>query len=432
MGKRMERKIVSFLICMLLIVSLTPIVESITKNTDTIYKTNIELGLNTFDSYAEKPIWNVGDKWNYRFSFNLYINNENGTVNIYLTILNIYLLIEEETEDAYNLSIDGDINGHFSFKSGITRIRGELKNTVMNGYFIVDKDFSIKNVSLYIDGTLKVSIVPVTIDIDLIISCNPPIKLIDFPLYVGKEWFTDSSICNISTLVSLPGLRNLPIPDIEEIPEQFIFSNESIINGSNFSCTDIENISVANMGKYEAYKIESVNKTNYFSPVLGNFIEIVSPPNDYTNVEFYLQSTNYTVPGAPNIPNEPEGINKGKPGTSFEYSTSTTDNENDDIYYLFDWDDGSNSGWLGPFPSGLTINASHIWLNRGSYSVRVKAKDTKDHESRWSEILYVNMPKVKQYNLLQSLFDFLYEHEHFPIIKKFLSNVSYLIEEFFL
>jgi hypothetical protein len=430
MGKRMKRKIISFLICILLIVSLTPIVESITKNTDTIYKKSIELGLNTFDSYADKPIWKVGDKWEYFFSFNVYMNEEGTNAVIDLSIYNIELLIQEKTEDTFNFTVKGDINGDFSFKTtGAPRIRGGLQNTIMNGFLIVDKDLSIKNASLYIDGTLKVSIVPVIIDIDLNVTFTPPLTIIDFPLYVGKEWVTNPSVVHINGIINLPGLNNIPgLP--EDVPDSFPIEDTIFNEMTDVSCTDLVNVSVAGIGKYEAYKIESVNKTNFYSPVLGNFIEIVSPPNNYTNVEFYLQSTNYTVPGAPNIPSKPEGINKGKPGTSFEYSTSTIDNENDDIYYLFDWDDGSNSGWLGPFPSGFTINASHIWSNRGSYSVSVKAKDNEDHESRWSEILYVSMPKVKQYNLLQSLFDFLYEH--FPIIKQFLSNVSYLIEEFFL
>ena len=430
MGLRMRRITISFLICMLLIASLTPIVESVTKTKETIYNSNIEFDLNTFNGYAEKPIWNVGDKWEYYFSFNVNMNEEGTNAEIDLSIDNIELVIEEETEDTYNLTVDGDIVGYFSFKAtGVPRIRGSLQNTIMNGYLIVDKDFSIKNASLYIDGTLKVSIVPVTIDIDLNVTCNPPITLIDFPLYVGKEWLTNPSIVNIFGVINLPGLKNIPgMP--EDVPDKFPIEETIDNEMTEVSCTDFENISIQSLGKYEAYKIESINKTNYYSPVLGNFIEIVSPPNNYTTVEFYLHSTNYTVPGAPNIPRKPEGINKGKPGTAFEYSTSTIDNENDDIYYLFDWDDGSNSGWLGPYPSGETINKSHTWLKKGSYSVSVKAKDTEDHESRWSEILYVSMPKVKQYNLLQKLFDFLYEH--FSIIKQFFSNVQYFLEEFFL
>jgi len=430
MGMKMKRKIISLLTFMLLIASLTPIVESVTKTTDPIYNSNIEFGLNTFDSPAEKPIWKVGDKWEYYFSFNMNMNEDGTNAEIDLSINNVELLVIEETVDNYNLTLNGDIDGDFSFKTtGFPRIRGGLQNTVMNGYFNINKDFSINNASLYIDGTLKVSVVPVTIDIDLKVNFDPPITLIDFPLYVGKNWETNPSMVHIFGFISLPGLKNIPgIP--EDVPDVFPIEQTRYNEMSEVSCTDFKNISVPGVGKYEAYKIESVNKTNYYSPILGNFLEVVSPTNDYTTVEFNLRSTNYIVPGAPNIPSKPEGVNKGKPGTAFEYSTTTIDNENDDIYYLFDWDDGSNSGWLGPYSSGLTINTTHTWSNRGSYSVCVKAKDTEDHESRWSETLYVSMPKVKQLNPLQLLFDFLFEH--CPIIKQFISNLQHFIEEFFL
>jgi len=426
----MKRKIISFLMFLILIVSLTPIVESVTKTTNIIYNSNIDSSLNTFDSSIEKPIWKVGDKWEYYFSFNVNMNEDGTNAEIDISINRIDLLIVEETEDYYNLTLNGDINGDFSFKTtGFPRINGGLQNSVMNGYLITDKDFSIKNASLYIDGTLKVSIVPVTIDIDLKVTCNPPITLIDFPLYVGKNWVTNPSWVHIFGLINLPGLKNIPgIP--EDVPDVFPIEENTRYNESEVSCTDLINISVPGIGKYESYKIESVNKTNYYSPVLGNFLEVVSPPNDYSTVEFNLRSTNYVVPGAPNIPSKPEGVNKGKPGTAFEYSTTTSDNENDDIYYLFDWGDDSNSGWLGPYSSGLTINTTHTWLKRGTYLVSVKAKDTENHESRWSETLYVSMPKVKQPNLLQTLFDFLYEH--CPIIKQFIYNLQYFIEKFFL
>ena len=57
------------------------------------------------------------------------------------------------------------------------------------------------------------------------------------------------------------------------------------------------------------------------------------------------------------------------------FNAVTTDPDGDDIFYLFDWDDGSNSGWLGPFTSGDTINESYAWDVPGSYDITVVAKD---------------------------------------------------------
>jgi hypothetical protein len=55
------------------------------------------------------------------------------------------------------------------------------------------------------------------------------------------------------------------------------------------------------------------------------------------------------------------------------------------VYYLFNWGDDSNSGWVGPYASGVTGSASHSWSSPGTYSVTAKAKDTGGHESDWSD-----------------------------------------------
>lgn len=60
---------------------------------------------------------------------------------------------------------------------------------------------------------------------------------------------------------------------------------------------------------------------------------------------------------------------------------------NHEVWYVFDWDDGYTTGWLGPYPSSwdFPIEASHEWTAQGTYGVRVKAKDaTTGDESEWS------------------------------------------------
>jgi hypothetical protein len=73
----------------------------------------------------------------------------------------------------------------------------------------------------------------------------------------------------------------------------------------------------------------------------------------------------------------------------YDFSSSTTDPESEDIFYLFDWGDGTDSDWLGPHNSGETCIASHSWADAGTYEVKVKAKDVLDNESGWSEALTV-------------------------------------------
>ncbi|MCD6108537.1 MAG: hypothetical protein J7J89_03585, partial [Thermoplasmata archaeon] len=57
-----------------------------------------------------------------------------------------------------------------------------------------------------------------------------------------------------------------------------------------------------------------------------------------------------------------------------------------------DWGDGTNSGWLGPYNSGETVEASHSWSEKGEYSIKVKAKDINGLESEWSDPLVISMP----------------------------------------
>ncbi len=75
----------------------------------------------------------------------------------------------------------------------------------------------------------------------------------------------------------------------------------------------------------------------------------------------------------------------------YSYTSSTTDPENEQIYYLFDWDDGSSSGWLGPYSSGQTATGSHIWTELGTYEVKVKARDIWGAGSPWSDPLVVTV-----------------------------------------
>ena len=101
----------------------------------------------------------------------------------------------------------------------------------------------------------------------------------------------------------------------------------------------------------------------------------------------------YTGNQPPEKPDKPSGPNTGSIDVSYSYSTASTDPENNQIYYFFNWGDGSDSGWLGPYTSGFTISATHKWTIENSYSIKVKAKDTLSAESSWSESLTVTISR---------------------------------------
>ena len=106
----------------------------------------------------------------------------------------------------------------------------------------------------------------------------------------------------------------------------------------------------------------------------------------------------YSVNNPPNTPGAPSGPTSGVMETDYSFTASTTDPEGDDIYYWFDWDDGTNTGWLGPYSSGATVTATHAWSSIGDYDITVKAKDEKGKESDFSPphtITIVESPVLK-------------------------------------
>jgi len=86
----------------------------------------------------------------------------------------------------------------------------------------------------------------------------------------------------------------------------------------------------------------------------------------------------------PDTPGAPTGPTSGSTGVSYSFSATTTDPDGDDIYFMFDWGDGNQSIWLGPYSSPGTVTTSYAWASAGSYDVTVKAKDTIGAESGWS------------------------------------------------
>lgn len=71
----------------------------------------------------------------------------------------------------------------------------------------------------------------------------------------------------------------------------------------------------------------------------------------------------------------PNGPDEGLTGEELTFTTHGFDKDGDDIWFKFDWDDGSTSNWLGPYHSYATCEASHSWDNYGNYFLKVYTKD---------------------------------------------------------
>ena len=79
---------------------------------------------------------------------------------------------------------------------------------------------------------------------------------------------------------------------------------------------------------------------------------------------------------------------------------NSEDPDENDIFYLFDWGDGIFEGWLGPHESGSDATYSHTWNKKGTYTIRVKAKDINGVESDW-KTLQVTAPKIQGHGIPQ-------------------------------
>lgn len=128
----------------------------------------------------------------------------------------------------------------------------------------------------------------------------------------------------------------------------------------------------------EAFIYAESHDTASESPQYGEY-----PEGTGSNLSLWVTSA------PPAQPTKPVGITLGIWYVEYTYSSTTTEPDNEQIYYRFDWGDGNNSGWVGPYPSGQTGEASHSWTELGVYNVTVEARDIWGAESPRSEPLTV-------------------------------------------
>jgi Arylsulfotransferase (ASST)/PKD domain len=153
-------------------------------------------------------------------------------------------------------------------------------------------------------------------------------------------------------------------------------------NGNTLIC-------VGDSGIFFEVTSEKVTVWNYVNPypnlMTNNVFKIHKYGVDYPGLKLLFQQPPYT-------PSIPKGSTSGSAGTEYAYTTSTTDPDGDQVYYWWDWGDGNNSGWIGPYKSGVTCEAKHIWGIKNTYNIKVKAKDTNGTQSDWSDPLSITMP----------------------------------------
>ena len=116
----------------------------------------------------------------------------------------------------------------------------------------------------------------------------------------------------------------------------------------------------------------------------------------------------------PTKPVKISGTASGKTGIEYQYNYYSTDKNDDYFWLLWDWDDGSDIEWSGPYQSYQTGSCTHKFSKPGTYNVKVQARDVLDDYSIWSETHTVTISKrsrqCSQNTILLNLL------EKFPIL----------------
>jgi len=158
--------------------------------------------------------------------------------------------------------------------------------------------------------------------------------------------------------------------------------------------------------------LKSVHQTTDGGYILGGDAEEIN----WTLDDYYLMKIDIIDDTPPEKP-EFYGPSYGKIYVKHTFTASTTDPDGDNVYYIFDWGDNSNSGWLGPYHSGEEITASHRWTTTGTGLLKVRAKDIHGVMSEWSDPIEFTVPRNRITNnlwLLRVL-------ERIPILERLLN-----------
>ena len=171
-----------------------------------------------------------------------------------------------------------------------------------------------------------------------------------------------------------------------------------------------------------------LNNPNTADPIYGNTTYNVAENVLYMDGEhpscIILPVPNQVLKNDPPVtPSIPQGKNLCLKQETYSYTTFINDPEGDPVYLLFDWDDGTSSGWMGPFESGENVSLEHTWAKEGEYRVRVKAKDSTGSQSlEWSEILDIKVTQgaISSKQILKTTIQRL--KDKFPILSFMMDN----------
>jgi hypothetical protein len=203
-----------------------------------------------------------------------------------------------------------------------------------------------------------------------------------FPPYI-RTWFDDGLGDPYTQLLkdyrSYPDTYKVLNLSVQWVPSDYVSSTTITIS---WDTNDIES------SEYDTVFLCDDTGSQLIDMLVNNNYIFTCPANTPQNYKIICEDT---INQAPNIPNVPSGETNGYHGISYTYTTNSTDPDQDNLYYKFDWGDGTTSEWLGSYLSEESCDESHIFESPGAYNITAKAKDVFGEESDWSAELSVFM-----------------------------------------
>jgi len=266
---------------------------------------------------TDVPIWTIGDSWTYDAEF----RGSYPSTTFSIALHDLLFQVEDETSVGYKLSFVADVTGELNVEDADAS--GTFRDTTAEGNIVVKQsNLGIKSIDVTFEGKLLVELILIPLVIDFTATFDPAFSSLVFPLNVGKQWSIPYSDVTIQGSLSLLGVIEIPLDSTDWV------------GGGNAECISSESITVE-AGTYEAYKIHSTLDINeqYYAQAAGNIIKALGEGYYLDSIDIELKSTTYSggEPGKPNKPSKPSGSTSGKPDETYEYSSSTTDNEGDQL-----------------------------------------------------------------------------------------------------
>ena len=301
-----------------------------------------------YNNSVELPTWNIGNYWKYNMDFE-FIVRSNGfkKFSVVATINNMNAqltnIINYEDSEVYVLLLDGDVSGKVFILGEIdlADIYADLDGVA----YISTSTLGIKYFDFDVKG--KVDLVSQRdIDFDMIMDFQPEFNFFDFPINVKEDpWdvHIDEASLSANVLVDLPG------------PFDFKDSySSSMVFNDNMSINRTETINVP-AGVFDTIVLDGswgYFSNLYYSDSVGYLAKIVEKlywPENEGQIEsvFNLEliETNFNGDNIPpDKPEQPYGQTDGIIEKEYQYTTKTTDSENEKIYYFFDWGDETEIG----------------------------------------------------------------------------------------